>query len=135
MTTRVPKELRDQVRQRASGRCEYCCKPEGYSLYSHHVDHIIPLLHGGDLSLDNLAWACFQCNTTKSANIASYDLETGELTPLFHPHKQKWDDHFEMVNAVINGKTPIGRVTVKILQINHPDQVETRQKLIKAKIW
>lgn len=130
MMSLVSKELRTLVRTRANERCEYCHKPDNVSNYSHHIDHIIPLKHEGASTADNLAWACFQCNTTKSSDVASY--ENGVLTPLFNPRTQKWDDHFELDGAVINGKTAIGRVTVRTLQINHPDQIETRQRLINA---
>ncbi len=135
MTTRISKEIRDQVRERGDGRCEYCRKPDLVTLYPYHVDHIILTLHGGDSSVDNLAWACFRCNTSKSSHIASYDNETNELTPLFNPRKQIWDEHFEMADAVIKGKTAIGRVTVRLLQMNHPDQLATRRHLIKARRW
>jgi predicted subunit of tRNA(5-methylaminomethyl-2-thiouridylate) methyltransferase len=135
MTERVPKAVREAVRKRASKRCEYCYKPEGVSLYPHHVEHIRPLLHLGNSELDNLAWACFQCNTNKSANIASYDSETKELTPLFNPRTQDWDEHFVMKDALITGKTAVGRVTVRILQINHPEQVKMRKSLINAGRW
>lgn len=135
MTERVSKEIRAQVRERGSGRCEYCRKPETVSLYPFHVDHVIPTMHGGDSLLDNLAWACFRCNTNKSSHIASYDTETKDLTPLFNPRTQTWDDYFEMQDAVILGKNSIGRVTVRLLQINHPDQIATRAHLIRAKRW
>ncbi|MBI5667114.1 MAG: HNH endonuclease [Chloroflexi bacterium] len=49
--------MRSQVRQRANGRCEYCQKPERYSLSRFHVDHIIPVKrHHGSKGVNNLAW-------------------------------------------------------------------------------
>jgi len=126
----VSKEMRALVRKRANERCEYCRKPDTVSNYSHHVDHIIPLKHEGLTISDNLAWACFQCNTTKSSDVASY--EDSVLVPLFNPRTQNWNDHFEMNGAIIVGKTAIGRVTIRTLQLNHPDQIETRQRLINA---
>jgi hypothetical protein len=131
--TAVPKAIREQVRQRAGERCEYCRKPEGVSQFGHTVDHIIALFHEGSSELDNLAWACFQCNTTKSSNIASYDNKV--LTPLYNPRTEKWDDQFEMDGAIILGKTAVGRVTVRTLGMNHPDQVETRFRVIRAGKW
>lgn len=126
----VSKEMRALVRKRANESCEYCRKPDTVSNYSHHVDHIIPLKHEGLTISDNLAWACFQCNTTKSSDVASY--KDGVLVPLFNPRTQNWNDHFEMNGAIIVGKTAIGRVTIRTLQLNHPDQIETRQRLINA---
>jgi HNH endonuclease len=133
--SRVPKSVREKVRERAEKRCEYCRKPEEAADYPHHVDHIIPLRHGGSSALDNLAWACFQCNTAKIRDIASFDLETRQLVLFYNPRTQKWNDYFEMDGAIINGKTPIGRVTVRLLQMNTPSQVGTRQRLINADLW
>jgi hypothetical protein len=82
---------------------------------AYHIDHIIPLRHEGSSDLDNLALACFQCNTIKSSEIASYADKV--LTPLYNPRLQVWDEHFEMDGTIIKGKTAIGRVTVRTLQI------------------
>lgn len=131
--TIIPKAIREQVRQRAGLRCEYCRKPEGVSNFPHTIDHIIAVLHDGSDGVDNLAWACFQCNSTKSSNIASYD--GGILIALFNPRLQEWNDHFEMDGPVIRAKTAVGRVTIKILQMNHPDQLETRERLFRAGVW
>lgn len=116
MTPRVSEAVRQQVRSRADQCCEYCGKPELASLFSHHVDHIIPILHGGTSNTDNLAWACFQCNVAKGTNVASYD-DQGILTPLFNPRSQAWDSHFELNTntGMIISKTPIGQVTLHVL--------------------
>lgn len=133
--SRVPAKLREQVRRRAEQRCEYCRKPEGVSAYAHQVEHVIAIKHDGPSTFDNLAWACFQCNNNKGSDIASYDKETNTLAPLFNPRQDRWDDHFTLDNAVIVGKTPIGRVTIRILQMNHQDQIETRAYLMAAGLW
>jgi len=133
--TSVPESLRDYVRQRAGARCEYCRKPEIASVYPHHVEHIIARKHGGSSDPENLAWACFQCNIAKGTDVASYDAETRELAPLYNPRKQHWSDHFEMINATIVGKTAAGRVTVRLLQMNEPEQREIRRLLIGAGEW
>ncbi|HVU14830.1 MAG TPA: HNH endonuclease signature motif containing protein, partial [Phototrophicaceae bacterium] len=64
--TRVPAALREQVRQRAQRRCEYCRKPETSGGFSYQADHIIPEKHLGLTELKNLAWACFKYNNAKS---------------------------------------------------------------------
>lgn len=136
MSERVPEAVRQQVRNRASQRCEYCRKPEGTNLYPFHVDHIIPPLHGGNSEPNNLAWSCFQCNITKGSNIASYDLVSGELTPIYNPRTQAWVKHFEFTtDGLLVGKSPEGRVTIRVLQMNHPEAVSTRLRLIKAGRW
>ena len=116
------------VRQRAADRCEYCRLPQSASpLANLHVEHVIARKHGGDDGANNLAMACSDCNLRKSSNLAGLDPDTGSLTPLFHPRRHLWDDHFEERNGLIMGKTAIGRTTVVVLQMNHEDQVEFRR--------
>lgn len=131
----IPEPIRQQVRLRAADRCEYCHRPGGLDTYSSQVDHIIATKHGGKTDLSNLAWTCFRCNNFKGSDVASYDDMQGELTPLYHPRRQRWDDHFTLQDGLMIGKTPTGRVTVKLLQMNHPKQVEMRRDLIAAGLW
>ena len=133
--SRIPEAIRLQVQQRAGKRCEYCRKPEGVSAFSHHVDHIVAVKHGGHTELDNLAWACFQCNTNKGSDLTTFDPDTKALVRLFNPRTQNWDDHFEFRGALIAGKTPVGRATVRLLQMNSTVQVETRYRLMQAGLW
>jgi hypothetical protein len=133
--TQLPGSVREQVRKRAQGRCEYCREPEHVSLHGFHVDHIISQKHDGSDDLENLAWACPACNITKGTDIASYDRATGTLVPYFNPRSHAWDDHFVFEDDVILGKTAIGRVTVRMLELNHPEKIETRRGLIRAGLW
>lgn len=112
--TRISAELRQKVRERANGRCEYCGKPEEYGAGSFHVDLIIAQKHKGSDDLENLAWACFRCNVSKGADIASIDVETQQLTLLYNPQLQIWNEHFflDIDQAVIVGQTPAGRISV-----------------------
>ncbi|MEO8611153.1 MAG: HNH endonuclease signature motif containing protein [Chloroflexota bacterium] len=133
---RVSQKIRQQIRERAGGRCEYCYLPELYGITRFHADHIIPVRrHLGSKSIENLAWACVSCNTNKSSDIASYDTDTRQLTPLYNPRSQLWDDHFEITDGFIIGKTPSGRVTARLLEMNILGQVEMRRYLIKAGLW
>jgi hypothetical protein len=134
--SRVSNSLREHVRKRAQGRCEYCHKPEGIKGFRHQIDHIIPERHLGKTELNNLALACFRCNNAKGMVVASYDPETGELAPFYNPRTQNWDEHFKMdTDALIQGRTPIGRVTINILQMNRPRQLEFRRLLIELGEW
>ncbi len=101
----------------------------------HHVDHIIATKHNGSSELNNLAWACFECNVSKGTNIAAYDPKLGILAPLYNPRTQKWDDHFMLRGALIVGKTPIGRTTITILNMNSSAQINARQALINSGDW
>ncbi|GAB5493804.1 MAG: hypothetical protein Phog2KO_40190 [Phototrophicaceae bacterium] len=131
----VKPNIRKQVRQRANGYCEYCQQIEYATGFSYHVDHIIAKKHLGTNDLDNLAWSCFDCNVFKGTDIASYDLDTGELIALYNPRIQLWEDHFAKNDLIIIGKTPIGRVTARILKFNHEDRLDNRHYLQLLGLW
>jgi len=130
--TYVPADLRQAVFERAGGRCEYCLYPEEYSFLSFEVEHIVAEKHGGTTTLDNLALACPYCNRHKGTDLGSLDPETQQLTPFFNPRTQQWADHFRLDGAAIVPLTPEGRVTSAIFQLNHPDRIQERQRLIWA---
>ena len=43
-----------------------------------------------------------------------------------------WTEHFLLDDITLKGKTAIGRVTVKVLVMNHDTQLNVRKTLIKA---
>ena len=91
--------------------------------------------HRGATVADNLCLSCFRCNARKGTNIASIDPETAEMVPLFHPRRNAWPEHFAWDGPVLLGLTPIGRATVELLAINHPDYVLLRQALIEEGVF
>lgn len=129
MSERVSAALRRDVAQRARYRCKYCGMPDAEAIAPHEPDHIIAVQHGGKTTLENLAYACFDCNHIKGSNIASRDPITGELTPLFNPRTDQWLEHFQWHGAVIEPLTPIGRAAVYFLRFNDPIRVEIRTNL------
>jgi hypothetical protein len=128
--SRVPRQLAAKVARRARHRCEYCHLPEDASLYAFQPDHVIAIKHGGPTNDDNLAWTCFYCNSYKGACVAGYDPDSARLTRLFHPRSDKWKEHFKRQRGRIIGTTPVGRTTVLVLNINHPDAIMIREELI-----
>lgn len=132
--TYVPVPLRRVVRARASERCEYCLVPEALTLATHWVDHIVAEKHGGRTDVDNLALCCALCNRHKGSDLTSIDPQSGQITPLFHPRRDRWLDHFRLVGPRIEPTTPTGRVTVRLLQLNHPDRVEERELLLRLRL-
>ena len=50
--------LRQLVIERAQGRCEYCLIHQDFSIYTHEIDHIIAVKHGGQTLSENLALSC-----------------------------------------------------------------------------
>ena len=97
-------ELRQQVRQRAGGRCEYCRLPESIELTGpFHVEHVVARQHRGTDDLSNLAWACSRCNRHKGTNLSAVDPDSRTVVSLFNPRQEKWEEHFDTVGAMIRG--------------------------------
>lgn len=128
----IDAQLSEAVRQRAGDACEYCLVPQaGYPFVTFPVDHVVARQHRGETELRNLALSCLHCNSHKGPNVAGYDPKTGKLTPLFNPRRLRWGRHFRWVGALIVGRTPIGRVTVDVLDMNADRAVRARALLIE----
>jgi HNH endonuclease len=129
---RVSAALRRAVHARAGGACEYCLLPEELAFAAHEVDHVVAQKHGGATEAENLALSCTLCNKHKGSDLASIDPETGALTPLYHPRRERWWEHFRIDEGKLIPLTPVARVTVRLLQLNHTDRVAERELLISA---
>jgi HNH endonuclease len=125
----VDAATRDIVRRRAENRCEYCLLPQEYSRLTYHIEHIVAIQHGGSGTTDNLALACQRCNRHKGPNLSGIDPVGGEVVPLFHPRRDRWSEHFLFRGALIEGITPIGRATERVLAMNGARRVDLRSKL------
>ena len=132
MSERVPTALRGTVQARARFRCEYCLIHAEDAHFSHQPDHVIARKHRGPTEEGNLAWACYLCNLLKGSDIASVDIETGQIVRLFNPRGDDWAEHFRLDDGHIVPLTPIGRVTEYLLQFNQPQSVQEGQLLIEA---
>ena len=131
MSSYISAENRRLVIERANGRCEYCLlHQQDSALFNHEIDHVIAEKHGGPTSIENLAYACFECNRYKGSDISSVDLETGELTPLFNPRQQSWANHFRLEGPFITPLSAAGRVTIHLLRLNAEQRVRRREGLI-----
>jgi len=123
----ITTQVRTQVRERAHNACEYCHLHQDDSpLAVLHIEHIIPKVHGGTDDLDNLALACIDCNLHKGTNLTGIDPQTGDVTELFHPRQENWNEHFESQAVYLIGRTAIGRTTIRVLNMNSDDQVTLR---------
>jgi hypothetical protein len=109
--------------------------PESATFAAHEIDHIIAQKHGGQTTLENLALACMLCNKYKGSDLTSVDPETGSIVPLYHPRRQRWTEHFQLQGAFFIPLTPTGRVTVRLLQLNHVDRIEEREFLIEVGVF
>jgi hypothetical protein len=61
----LPARLRFGVLQRDGFRCRYCGRPGTAPGVILHVDHVVPLAHGGATTAVNLLTACEECNLGK----------------------------------------------------------------------
>jgi hypothetical protein len=125
----MPPIRRDFLIERAGRRCEYCHFPEAWLSLGLYLDHIVARQHGGSDEEDNLAMSCEHCNACKGPNIASIDPLTSERVWLFNPRIHAWDEHFEISEDQISGKTPMGRATARLLDMNSPNNTVFRRML------
>ncbi len=126
--------LRQRVQERAKGICEYCRAPDNFASSFFHCDHIIPRKVGGKNTLDNLAWSCVWCNSTKHTKTHARDPQTGLRVPFFNPRLQNWKRHFRWSenSSLIIGQTRTGRATVEALKMNRLELVNLRRALRKS---
>jgi len=124
----INRQLRHTVTERAKGCCEYCKSQEIFSTQNLSVEHIIPISKNGSTTADNLALACQGCNNYKYTKTQGIDPITNEITNLYHPRQQQWQDHFTWDDeySKIIGLTPTGRATVVVLKLNRDGLVNLR---------
>lgn len=128
--------LAEAVRQRACHTCEYCRVPQlYYPTVTFPIDHVIARQHHGRTVLSNLALSCLQCNSFKGPNIAGLDPLTRKLARLYNPRRNRWPRHFRWNGPFIVGRTPVGRVTVDVLNINEQQAVAVRAALIDEGVF
>jgi len=54
------------------------------------------------------------------------------LVRFFNPRRERWSDHFRLLEGQILAKTEIGEATAKILDFNAPERILRRRLLIKV---
>ncbi len=123
----MDQRTRELIRHRAGNACEYCRLPQSATpLIPFHMEHIVAKQHGGSADATGIALACDRCNAYKGPNLTSLDPDTEAIVRLFHPRVDRWEDHFELRDGRILGKTPVGRATVRLLNMNAPRRVQLR---------
>ena len=124
------------VAQRVGHRCEYYHAPEVIFNFSFEVEHIIPLAPEGVDAEHNWALACRSCNLYKYTHIKAVDPENNKQVRLFHPRKDRWEQHFTSdPSGNIIGTTAIGRSTVACLRMNSQSQVAAREQWIQLGLF
>ena len=95
----------------------------------HEIDHIISRKHAGTTTPANLAFACFLCNRYKGSDVACLDPATGLAVRLFHPRKDRWEEHFRIAGSVLEPLTSVGSATTRLLRLNTGPRVMERRAL------
>ena len=126
---KIAPEVRDEIRLRANGLCEYCHAAECWQYVEFTIDHIVPRSYGGATNLANLAFVCFACNRRKWDRNLGTDPQTGLESRLFHPPIDVWNEHFlwSVHGMDLLGTSVIGRTTIVVLDLNRE-----RLRLIRA---
>jgi hypothetical protein len=126
-----------EVALRAGHRCEYCHAPEAVFNLPLEVEHIVPLVRGGEDTTTNWALACRACNLYKAAHVSGRDPESAVVVRLFHPREDRWDDHFQVASesGEMVGRTPIGRATLIRLGLNSAAQVAARLQWMRLGLF
>ena len=96
------------------------------------VDHVISVKHGGLTAPENLAYACFHCNRHKGTDLGSIGPRTGKLVGCFNPRSDRWKQHFYLNEGRIEALTEVGEVTIRMLEVNHPERLAFRRLLIEV---
>jgi hypothetical protein len=101
------------------------------------VEHIVPTACNGSDDESNLALARRACNLFKSDQQVGIDEATREVVRLFHPRRERWDEHLRVdpESGVIQGLTPVGRATVACLRMNRPVQLTARLSWMQLKLF
>ena len=126
----LPAELRKQLEDVDDHCCAYCQTAQANSGQPMVVDHILPETQGGETALHNLCFACRRCNEYKGAQTSAIDPLTGETASLFHPRRDRWQEHFAWDESAILlvGLTHRGRATIVALNMNNPVIVAARRR-------
>lgn len=123
--------FRLRVRRRGAERCEYRGLRQKHSELKHHIEHVIAKQHGGSDDAGNLALACHRCNLRKGTNLTGIDPQTGQVSRLFHPRRDRWPDHFIFEGALIAALTSVGRATMHVLGLNDARHPELRTEVMR----
>lgn len=128
----IPASLRRLVIKRSENRCEYCRISQAGQVATFHIDHVVPVVAGGQTTADNLALACVSCSLRKGARQILADPETGDMVSIFNPRQQEWKENFAWNDVHLTGLTTTGRATVEALDLNRPIMlaIRTEEKLL-----
>lgn len=77
MREAISPELRKRVLERDKYQCRYC----GTKQEPFHLDHVYPVVKGGETTFNNLVTACVRCNSTKHSSVGMWPKSVGYFDP------------------------------------------------------
>ena len=106
----LSKKVRFEIFKRDVFTCQYCgSKPPAVVL---EVDHIVPVVDGGENDEDNLVTSCFDCNRGKGAR--SLDLSPETLAKKLEIQKEAKEQLASFEKVIKAKKTKITRKVNKL---------------------
>jgi hypothetical protein len=117
--------LREQVRRRAQGACEFCGTSEISIGNLLTIDHFQPQSKGGSDDIENLIYACIACNQYKQ----DYWPASEALPALWNPRQEPATQHLvEQLDGQLTPLTSTGEFTIERLRLNRPQLILARQQ-------
>lgn len=129
MSIYVPAALRRRVANHFAYCCAYCRTAENLTVAIFEFEHITPRSAGGETVFENICFSCPTCNRYKADRTNATDPDTQEVVALFHPHQDKWQDHFTWNegSTEIIGLSATGRATIAALRMNRRQLIRVRR--------
>ncbi|MGL6075943.1 MAG: HNH endonuclease [Fimbriiglobus sp.] len=133
MSVYIPVALQRQIREHFRNCCAYCRTAEELTATTFEFEHIMPSSQGGETVFENLCLACPMCNRFKSDLVSAHDDMSETEVALFHPHQDRWVDHFAWNNGCTQmiGLTSSGRATISQLRMNRPQMIRVRRMWVE----
>lgn len=117
--------LRDRVRHRAGGACEFCGTIESDAGGELTIDHYRPTSREGTDDPDNLVYCCIRCNQYKG----DYWPDIPDAPCLWNPREGAFSDHFlELDGGILHPLTSSAAFTLERLRLNRPALVARRNR-------
>jgi hypothetical protein len=120
---------RELVRRRADNDCEYCLLCQEHSAVPHQSSISSQRSMAGPTTRPTWRLRVTVTISARAPTFRGIDPLTGELVALFHPRRDRRADHFTIRVPRIEGVTPCGRATVRVLAMNDVRRLELRSEL------
>ena len=79
--------------------------------------------------LEALAESVATCYERKGPNLTGVDPDTSTVVALFHPRRDRWEEHFAWNELEVAGRTCNGRATAWLMEMNSDERVRGREAL------